>query len=83
MELRKLMKTHQPNQNPEPDMLTEYDFSSKKGERGKYHQAYERGHTVHIVQEDGSVEVQYFMLEDGAVLPEPDVRKYFPEFGER
>ena len=62
-------------------MLTEYDFSSKKGERGKYHQAYERGHTVHIVQEDGSVEVQYFMLEDGAVLPEPDVRKYFPDSG--
>ncbi len=62
-------------------MLPEYDFSGKKGQRGKYHQAYERGHTVRIVQEDGSVTTQYFTLEDGAVLLEPDVREYFPNSG--
>ena len=75
------MKTHQPEQNQEPDMLPEYDFTGEKGQRGKYHEAYELGHTVRIIQEDGSVEVQYFTLEDGAILLEPDVRKYFSDSG--
>lgn len=64
---------------PEPDMLPEYDFSGKKGTRGKYHRAYQQGHTVRIHEEDGAVTVQYFTLEEGAVLLEPDVREYFPD----
>lgn len=60
------------------DMLPEYDFSGKVGIRGKYYRAYRRGHTVRIFREDGSVEMHYFTLEDGAVLLEPDVRDYFP-----
>lgn len=59
------------------DMLPEYDFS--RGERGKHHQAYREGHTVKIYQADGTVTVQYFTLEDGAVMLEPDVREYFPD----
>lgn len=62
------------------DMLPEYDFAKMSGGvRGKYHEAYRAGHTVKIVQEDGSVEVHYFTLEDGAVMLEPDVREYFPD----
>lgn len=61
----------------EDDMLPEYDFAGKKGVRGKYHQAYRQGHTVRIHEEDGTVNVHYFTLDDGAVLLEPDVREYF------
>ena len=61
------------------DMLPEYDFTGMKGVRGQYYQAYRQGHTVKIQQDDGTVTKQYFTLEDGAVLLEPDVREYFPD----
>ena len=61
------------------EMLPEYDFSGKKGERGKYYQAYRKGHSTRILKEDGSVDICYFTLEDGAVMLEPDVRSYFPD----
>jgi len=61
------------------DMRPEYDFSTMKGGvRGKYYQAYREGHKVVVHREDGTDSVQYFKLEDGAVILEPDVRKYFP-----
>ncbi|MEP7199840.1 MAG: hypothetical protein ABI874_08495 [Chloroflexota bacterium] len=59
-------------------MKPEYDFRGKKGVRGKYYRAYRQGHTVRIHRTDGTVSVQYFTLADGAVMLEPDVRKYFP-----
>lgn len=58
-------------------MLPEYDFTGKKGVRGKYYKAYRQGHTVKIEKDDGTVTVQYFTLEDGAVMLEPDLRQYF------
>ena len=61
------------------EMLPEYDFSGKKGVRGKYYRAYRHGHNVRIHQADGSVVVQYFTLQDGAVMLEPDVKRYFPD----
>lgn len=70
------MKTQQ--NKSETEMLPEYDFSGKKGVRGKYYRAFQQGHTVKIGQEDGEVVTQYFTLEDGAVLLSPDVREYFP-----
>lgn len=42
-------------ENKQGEMLPEYDFTGKKGTRGKYHQAYQQGHTVRIYEEDGSV----------------------------
>jgi hypothetical protein len=60
------------------EMLPEYDFTGRNGVRGKYYQAYRQGHTVKIHQEDGTISTQYFTLEDGAVMLEPDVRQYFP-----
>lgn len=59
-------------------MLPEYDFIGKKGVRGKYYRAYRQGHTVKIYKTDGTTSTQHFTLEDGAVMLEPDVRKYFP-----
>ncbi len=70
--------SYKPEGNQINDMLPEYDFSNKKGVRGKYHQVYKKGHTVRITNEDGTVTVTRFELEEGAVLLEPDVRKYFP-----
>lgn len=58
------------------EMSPEYDFTGKKGMRGKYYRAYRQGHTVKIHREDGSVIVQHFTLADGAVMLEPDVRRY-------
>jgi hypothetical protein len=61
-------------------MKLEYDFSSLKGAvRGKYYKAYRAGHRVIIHEEDGITSVQYFKLEDGAVMLEPAVRKYFSD----
>ena len=62
------------------DMKSEYDFSNMKGAvRGKYHKAYREGHKVVIHRADGTVSTQYFTLEEGAVMLEPDVRKYFTD----
>lgn len=60
------------------EMPDEYDFTGKKGVRGKYYQAYRQGHTVRIHEEDGTVNAQYFTLEEGSVMLDPDIRKYFP-----
>lgn len=59
------------------DMLPEYDLTGEKGVRGKYYRAYRQGHAVRIHQADGSVLVQHFSLQDGAVMLESEVRKYF------
>jgi hypothetical protein len=70
---------HAPNENDD-EMLPEYDFEKMSGcVRGKYYEAYREGHTVKIHHTDGTTTVQYFTLEDGAVMLEPDVRKYFPD----
>ena len=61
------------------DMRPQYDFSAMKGAvRGKYYKSYREGHKVEVHKEDGTISVQYFKLEDGAIMLEPDVRKYFP-----
>jgi hypothetical protein len=31
------------------------------------------------LKEDGTADIQYFTLADGAVMLEPDVRSYFPD----
>ena len=62
------------------DVRPEYDFASMAGGvRGKYYKAYRAGHTVKIHKADGTTTVQYFTLEEGAVMLEPDVREYFPD----
>ena len=70
-------KTSGHQESEGPDMLPEYDF--KDGVRGKHYKAYRKGHSVKIHNIDGTTTVQYFKLEDGAVMLEPDVREYFPD----
>ncbi|MEI6827792.1 MAG: hypothetical protein WCK54_19545 [Desulfuromonadales bacterium] len=65
------------NTNTSETMKREYDFTGVSGVRGKYHKAYRKGHTVTIHNDDGTATVQYFTQEDGTVMLEPDVRKYF------
>ena len=57
--------------------MPEYDFTG--GIRGKHSKAYSKGHTVRVCRDDGTVSVQHYTLEDGAVMLAPDVRKYFPD----
>ncbi|MFH0976676.1 MAG: hypothetical protein V1874_12910 [Spirochaetota bacterium] len=62
------------------EMKPEYNFSKMKGAvRGKYYKSYRDGHKVVIRKTDGTESVQYFKLEDGSVMLEPDVRDYFPD----
>ena len=61
------------------EMVPEYDFTEEKGVRGKYFQAYRQGYTVRVHEDDGTVSIRYFSLEDGAVMLEPEVREYFPD----
>jgi len=70
------MKTSKKNREVD-DMRDEYDFSG--GVRGKHFEAYRKGHTVKIYKRDGSIEVNYFTQEDGAVMLDPDVKKHFPD----
>ena len=68
-----------PESDPGNEMQPEYDFSGRRGVRGKYYHRYRQGHTVRVRREDGSVSIRQFKLEDGAVLLDPDVRAYFPD----
>lgn len=72
------MKKTKTSKNNEDEMRSEYDFSGKTGVRGKYYEAYRRGHTVRIHNAIGQVTTQHFTLQDGAVMLEPDVREFFP-----
>ncbi len=63
------------SQKADDDMKYRYDFT--KGKRTDHARRYQQGHEVHIERADGSVTVQHFSLEDGAVLLEPDVRAVF------
>ncbi len=61
------------------EMAAEHDLIDKPHVRGKYYEAYQAGHELRIKESDGSTTVQYFTLEEGAVLLEPEVQAYFPD----
>jgi len=58
-------------------MRPEYDFTG--GVRGKHYKDLRQGYTVKVHQSDGTTLVQHFKLEEGTVVLEPDVRRYFPD----
>ena len=60
-------------------MLPEYDLKGKKGVRGKYAKALQKGYSVRVVKEDGTVTVRDFVPKENAVLLDPDVKEYFPD----
>lgn len=55
------------------EMFDEYDFSGRKGVRGKYREAFRNGYTVRVIKEDGTIDEQYF------ASIEADVHQYFPD----
>ena len=57
-------------------MLPEYDFTGKKGVRGKYYRSLQKGYTVRIHNEDGTTTVQRF---GPTITLDPDVSVYFPD----
>ncbi len=74
------MKNEDKKNMADKGMLSEYDFRGKKGVRGKYYKAYRQGHSVRIYDDDGgTVSVRYFTSEEGSVMLDPDIRKYFQD----
>jgi hypothetical protein len=59
------------------DMLPEYDF--RGAVRGKAYLPLHKGYSVTIHKEDGSTVVEHYKLIDGAIMLQPDVRRYFPD----
>jgi hypothetical protein len=55
------------------EMQDEYDFTDKKGIRGKYHKAYKEGHSVRIFDGEKIISDEYF------AAIEADVREFFPD----
>ena len=55
------------------EKLPEYNFSDKKGIRGKYAKAYRSGHSVKVYSGDKLVSDEYF------AAIESDEREYFPD----
>ena len=60
-------------------MLPEYNLEGKKGVRGKYAKALQKGYSVRVVKEDGTVAVRDFVPKENVVLLDPDVKVYFPD----
>jgi hypothetical protein len=59
------------------DMRAEYNFTG--GVRGKHCHAMQAGYTVTIHRADGTTVTKEVKPKVGAVVLEPDVRKYFPD----
>ena len=60
-------------------MKTGYDLKGKKGTRGKYAKALQKGYSVRVLNEDGTTTVQHYVPKEIAVILEPDVKAYFPD----
>jgi hypothetical protein len=58
-------------------MRAEYDFTG--GVRGKHYRALQGGYTITIHKPDGTTLIKEVKPAEGAVILEPDVRKYFPD----
>ena len=73
------MKKKTNKTQPNDEMLPEYNFEGKKGVRGKYAKAMQKGYSVRVWNEDGTVTVQDFVPKENMVLLDPDVKAYFPD----
>jgi len=60
-------------------MLPEYDFTGKKGVRGKYYIGPNQAHAVHIEHQDGTITKQYFNSLEKTITLDADVAAYFPD----
>jgi len=69
-------KTSKPQSD---EILPEYHLEGKKGVRGKYVKAMQKGYSVRVLNEDGTVTVRDFVPKENTVLLDPDVKAYFPD----
>jgi hypothetical protein len=60
------------------EMLPDYN-DLPDGKRGLFVDAYRRGHKVIIHMADGTTQEHEYPGEEGCVMLEPDVRRYFPD----
>jgi hypothetical protein len=58
-------------------MRPEYDF--RGAVRGKFYKPMHKGYTVRIHKANGTTITKQLKLEEGTVMLQPDVRKYFPD----
>jgi hypothetical protein len=70
------MKKDKSTAEADDDMRPEYDFTGKKGVRGKYYRGLQKGYTVRIHNEDGTTTVQHF---GPTITLDADVAAYFPD----
>ena len=59
------------------EMRPEYDF--RGAVRGKHYKDLQKGYTVQIHKADGSSIVKHYIVAEGTVMLQPDVREYFPD----
>ena len=64
------------NKDYDDGMLPEYDFTGKKGVRGKYYQMRQKGYSVQINHEDGTTTIQHY---GPTITLDGDVATYFPD----
>jgi hypothetical protein len=67
------------NKSQTDDMLPEYNLEGKKGVRGKYAKAMQKGYSVRVLNEDGTVTTKDFIPKENMVFLDPDVKAYFPD----
>jgi hypothetical protein len=75
--MKKVATKSKPAKIQDDDMRPEYDFSGAV--RGKFYKPLHKGYSVTIHKEDGSTVVEHYKLIDGAIMLQPDVRRYFPD----
>lgn len=67
------------NKSATDDMLPEYNLEGKKGVRGKYAKAMQKGYSVRVLNEDGTVTPKDFIPKENMIFLDPDVKTYFPD----
>lgn len=67
-----------PNLKKQDEVFAISDLAGQS-QRGRYYEALQQGHSVRIHEDDGTITVHFYQLEEGAVLLDPDVREYFPD----
>jgi hypothetical protein len=67
------------NKTQNDDMLPEYNLEGKKGVRGKYVKDLQKGYSVRVVKDDGTVATQHFVPTEDAILLDKDLKAYFPD----
>ena len=67
------------NKTQNDDMLPEYNLEGKKGVRGKYAKAMQKGYSVRVLKADGTMTVQHFVPKESAILLDADVKAHFPD----